>query len=98
MVIMLWKKNYDMESISTALILWYYEELTVTKAPIFVTGYLGFQLGSSVQHLSSREGGLWVDSKSYAFRRAVVLTRKQVTLCVSLSSVSRLQFLLLLLR
>lgn len=78
------EKNYDMESISPALILWYYEELTVTKAPVFVTGYLAFQLDSSVQHLGRREGGRWVDSKSYAFRRAVVLTREQVTLCVSL--------------
>lgn len=78
------EKNYDTESISTALILWCYEELTVTKAPIFVTGCLAFQLDRSVQHLGSREGGRWMDSKSYAFRRAVVLTRKQVTLCVSL--------------
>lgn len=36
-----------MESISTALILWYYEQLTVTKEPILVTGYLAFQLDST---------------------------------------------------
>lgn len=37
-----------MESISTALILWYYEESTVTKEPILVMGSLAFQLDSYV--------------------------------------------------
>lgn len=37
-----------MESISIALTLLDYEELTVPKEPILVTGYLAFQLDSYV--------------------------------------------------
>lgn len=42
------EKNSGMESIITALTLLDCEELTVTKGPILVTGYLTFQLDSYV--------------------------------------------------